>query len=93
MAARVAQVDEVLAAASQRRDAVAAHCEALRARVRDRVWLPPTVSAQWLHDQQQTVDLLAALAARLAAIRAGFAALPIDAHQAAEVPKPIDVGA
>jgi MoxR-like ATPase len=93
VAARVAQVDEVLQAACQRRDTVALRCDGLRVRVRDRVWLPPAVSAQWLHDQQQTVDLLAVLVARLAQIRVGFAALPIDAQQAAEVPEPMAIGA
>ena len=93
VAARVAQVDEVLQAACQRRDAVAAHCDSLRARVRDRVWLPPTVSAQWLQQRQQTADLLAGLAARLGEIRSCFAALPIDAQQTTELPEPIAVGA
>lgn len=93
VAARVAQVDEVLAAAVGRRNELAARREALQDRVRDRVWLPPAVSAQWLHDQQHTVDLLAALVARLAAIRAGFASLPVDVHQAAQVPEPMAVGA
>ena len=93
VAARVAQVDEVLQAACQRRDAVAAHCDSLRARVRDRVWLPPAVSAQWLQQRQQTADLLSGLAARLGEIRSGFAALPIDAQQTTELPEPIAVGA
>ncbi len=93
VAARVAQVGEVLEVARQRRDEVASRSDALCARVCDRVWLPPTVSAQWLQNQQQTIDLLAGLAARLAQIRAGFAALPVDALQAAEAPEPIAVGA
>jgi MoxR-like ATPase len=93
VAARVAQLDEVLATACRRRDEVAARCDALQARLHHRLWLPPALAAQWLDDQRQTADRLAALAQRLVQIRAGFADLPIDARQPAKVPEPIAVGA
>jgi MoxR-like ATPase len=93
VAARVAQVDEVLASALQRRDAVATQADALRASLHGRLWLPPALAAQWLQARQQTVDLLAALVVRLVEIRAGFAALPIDAQRSAEVPEPVAIEA
>jgi MoxR-like ATPase len=93
VAARVAQVDEMLAAACQRRDELAARSDALRDRLLGRVWLPPSVSAPWLQNQRQTVELLAGLAARLVQIRAGFGALPVDVQQVDEAPEPIAFGA
>ncbi len=88
VAARVAQVDEVLARARERHERMAEQAEALARALHGRLWLPPELAAQWLQAQAQTVSLLAERVARLEHVRAGFAALPIDVLQAAGVPEP-----
>ena len=89
VAARVAQMDEVLAAACERRDQITAQADALALALHNRLWLPPELAAQLLQAKQGTVDLLAVLVARLQETRAGFAALPVDVQQAAALPEPV----
>ena len=93
VAARVAQVGEALAAARGRHDQVATQADALALALHNRLWLPPELAAQLLLAKHQTVDLLAALAARLEATRAGFDALPVDVQQAPNVPEPVALSA
>ena len=89
VAARVAQVGEALAAARGRHDQVATQADALALALHNRLWLPPELAAQLLQAKHQKVDLLAALAARLEATRAGFDALPVDVQQAPNLPEPV----
>ena len=93
VAARVAQVDEVLVAARERHDQVAEQADALARTLAGRLWLPPELAALWLQAKQHTLGLLAGQVARLMDIRAGFAALPVDAQQAAAVPAPVALSA
>ena len=97
VAARVAQVDEVLAAARERHNQTAAQADALAHSLAGRLWLPPEVAAPLLQAKRHTVALLAALVVRLQETRAGFAALPVDAlhgalhdapHDAKRAPTP-----
>jgi MoxR-like ATPase len=78
VAARVAQVDEVLASA--RGHALALHAElgALQQALHGRLWLPPDLAEGLIGTKQGTVAMLDGLVVRLSAARAGYAALPID---------------
>ncbi len=89
VAARVAQVDEVLARARQHLAHTDAQTEALARAVAGRLWLPPALAAGWLQARRQTLVMLMALVARLEATRAGFAQLPLDPQQAGAVPEPV----
>jgi len=78
VAARLAQLDALAGRAAAARDTVQAAHDTLAARLAGRLWLPPTLAAQWLGAHAQTLATLQALQARLAATRAGFAAHPVD---------------
>ncbi|HEX7385608.1 MAG TPA: AAA family ATPase [Burkholderiaceae bacterium] len=94
LAARLAQVDEVLQGkARPARDAVSARAVALARALEGRVWLPPELAARLRANLAHTLGVLDGLLARLAAVRAGFAALPEDASLAAEVPAPVALSA
>jgi MoxR-like ATPase len=87
VAARIAQVDAVAARAEAARVQVQAAHDALAARLAHRLWLPPSLGEGWLGAHRQTLATLAALAARLAATGAGFAAQPVV------TPAPLVLGA
>jgi MoxR-like ATPase len=89
VAARVAQLDEVLAGARPRRDAAALAYRALAAQLAGRLWCPPSLVQGWLGVLALSHDTLAQLVARGEAARAGFAALPLDDQAAASVPTPL----
>jgi MoxR-like ATPase len=93
VAARVAQVDEVLAAAREHHAQIGAQTAALAQALAERLWLPPDLAARLLQAKQQTLALLAALVERLEETRAGFAALPIDPQQMGSVPEPVALSA
>jgi MoxR-like ATPase len=78
VAARLAQVDELVGRVAQARQTVQAERDALQVRLAGRLWLPPEFAQRWLGAHDQTLQRLDELAARLAAGRAGFAALPVD---------------
>ena len=78
VAARLAQVDELTARVGGARLPVEAALDELDARLAGRLWVPPGQVARWRGAHQQTLARLAALAARLAATCAAFAALPQD---------------
>ncbi len=93
VAARVAQVNEVLAAARGHHEQVNAQAVALAQALGERLWLPPGLALQLLRTKRQTVAMLVALVTQLEQTRAGFAALPVDAQQAGAVPEPVALSA
>jgi len=93
VAARLAQVDEVAARAAEPLPALRDALAALERALAGRVWLPPSLAARLLDNRRHTLAVLEALLARLAAVREGFAALPLDEALPAIAPEPIAVGA
>jgi MoxR-like ATPase len=91
VAARVAQVDEVIDRATAARAPVQATLDALQARLADRLWLPPELADTWLGAHRHTLAVADQLIARLQHCRAGYAALPVDATQAPDAPTPVAV--
>lgn len=92
VAARVAQVDETIAAARPHHEAALAAAEALSARLEGRLWMPPACVAALLGAHLHTALVLRALLDRLEAVRAGFAGLPVQAPaEGAEAPPPAPV--
>ena len=89
--ARVAQVDDVLANAQQHLAAVSARAEAMRQALAGRMWLPPECAAAMQAGLDATCSLLHGLHERLAATRAGFKGLPLDAQRSGEAPAPVPV--
>ena len=68
---------------------MSAEADALAARLRSRVWLPPALAARWLGAHAQTLAVLDGLLATLARTREGFAALPVDDTLPAVEPAPV----
>ena len=94
VATRVAQVQAVAGRASAAAAAVQAAHAALAARLAGRLWLPPALAQAWLAAHEQTLALLARQQARLAAVQAGFAELPVEAGLAdTPPPAPVDLAA
>jgi len=93
VAARLAQVDEVAARAGAPLPALRAALAALEGALEGRVWLPPSLAAALLANRRLTLATLEALGERLAQVRAGFAALPIDENLPQLQPEPVAVGA
>ncbi len=93
VAARLAQVDEVAAHAASAQATVQVERDDLQRRVADRLWLPPELSARWLAQHDDTLARLHALAGRLAAARAVFAALPQDDTLPDHLPPPVALDA
>ena len=91
VAARVAQLDEVLARVAEWRAERSSQAAALREACTSRLWLPPTLAARWADAQQQALLRLDAVAQRLTACRAAFAALPQDAVLPSTVPEPVAI--
>jgi len=87
---RTAQVAEAQARAQSARDAVHAQLDALRAQLAARLWWPPSLQARVLAGPAATLAVLDDLLARLAATRAGFAALPVDTRAGSAAPAPIE---
>jgi MoxR-like ATPase len=89
VAARVAQVDEVLADLRRHADALEAQVQRLRHALAGRLWLPPDLAARLQHGPDSTLARLHAWMERLQAARAGFAGLPLDPGASGEAPAPI----
>jgi MoxR-like ATPase len=89
VAARLAQLDEILAHARAQRDEAAARAASLQQRLAGRLWLPPALAARWLGAHATTLAVLDALLARLRQARDGFAALPVDAQSSDDPPAPL----
>ena len=90
IATRVAQLSEASARAQAARDAVQAQRDALQARLASRLWWPPSLQQRLLDGPAVTLAVLDGLLARLAAVRACFAALPVDKHLADAAPAAIE---
>jgi MoxR-like ATPase len=88
VAARVAQLDEVLAGARPRRDAAALAQQQLAAQLSGRLWCPPSLVRGWLSVLAQSHGSLAQWVARGEAAQAGFAALPLDEQAPPTMPAP-----
>jgi MoxR-like ATPase len=91
VAARVAQVDEVLAQVAALRAPVAAALAELQARLQGRLWLPPERAEGWCDAHRQTLQRLDGFVARLQRSREGFAALRIDDELPCVKPAPVDL--
>ena len=89
VAARLAQLDELIAHAQLQRDDAAARADALRQRLTGRLWLPPELAARLADAHAQTLAVLDALLARLLQSRAGYAALPVAEGLADTPPAPV----
>jgi MoxR-like ATPase len=93
VAARVAQVDDVLQSTRSHAHAERSQALALAAALDGRLWLPPSLAQALIDGPSANADALEALVARLEAARNGFAALPIDPALAGEAPPPVAVPA
>jgi len=89
--ARVAQVGEIEGQVAAALDAARAARGALAEAARQRLWIPPSMLGRWLARHDAAVALLDDFATRLAALRAGFAALPVEAGVEGEVPAPLSI--
>jgi MoxR-like ATPase len=90
LAARQAQVAEVLQQAQAAMADFAGRQAALATALAPRLWMPQALVQRLPAAHGQTVAVLAALAARLQACHAGFAALPVD-DSGAKAPPPLAV--
>jgi MoxR-like ATPase len=93
VAARLAQVDEVAARAAAPLAELHAALAALERALDGRVWLPPSLAATLTGNRRHTLATLESLLARLARVREGFAAQPVDDALPAQRPEPIAIGA
>ena len=93
VAARLAQVDEVMQRAAEPLALWRERQRALQQALDARLWLPPSLAASLLGNLAHNVSVLEGLLDRLAATRAGFAALPVDESLPQSAPEPIAVGA
>jgi MoxR-like ATPase len=91
LAARLAQIDEVVATASQGESQVAAAAAHLADALSGRLWLPPTLAQRLNGAHAQTLATLRTLLQRLSECRAGFAALPADDQLPAVAPPALDL--
>jgi MoxR-like ATPase len=78
VAARVAQVDAVLASARGHATALHGELGVLQQALHGRLWLPPELAAGWIETKRGTVAMLDTLVARLSAARTGYSTLPTD---------------
>jgi MoxR-like ATPase len=87
---RVEQVSEIEAQVAASRAEVHARAQTQASALATRLWMPPALCAQLAGAHARALSMQDGLAARLAATRAGFAALPCDQHVTA-VPAPIAI--
>ena len=91
LAARGAQVQEVLDRAVAALQAVQATAEAMRTQAHAHAWLPPTWRNAIDAVHRDNVRTLAQLRARLQGVAEGFAELPVDPALAAVEPAPVQI--
>jgi len=90
VAARLAQLDEVLQRASLAFEVVGQRQAALQAALAPRLWMPPDLQQRLQAAHGQTLALLEGLRSRLQQARDGFAALPLEETTARiEAPTPV----
>jgi MoxR-like ATPase len=87
---RVEQVSEIEDQVAALRTDVRSRAQAQASALTMRVWMPPSLCARLADAHAQALSMLDAIAMRLAAARAGFAALPCD-EQATAAPAPIAI--
>ena len=92
-AARLAQVDEVLARAQAHVAPLQAQAEVTRLALSNRLWLPPLLARTLCQAQAGTLAVLASLVARLQSTRLGFAELRLDEQLGDEAPEPVKLSA
>jgi MoxR-like ATPase len=91
VAARVAQLDELLAPARLHHAAAQQALAQLATQRPAHLWLPPALAQAWADAHRHTLSGLATLLARADAVRAGFAGLPVDGALPATLPEPVAV--
>ncbi len=91
LVARVAQVSEARTRSQAARDLVQAQHDDLLARLRARLWWPPSLRRRVLDGPVTTLAVLDALLLRLATVEEGFAALPVDDALAHREVAPLEV--
>ena len=89
VAARLAQLDELLMRLHSARDTVQSASNDLQRRLDGRVWLPIELTRDWLAAHAQTLSHIEQCVARAQRCRAAFAALPIDEVAHADAPPPV----
>ena len=89
IAARTAQLDELIDQVQQDHDQLQSAARQLQDRLAPRLWWPPALAAQVLAGPAHTLDVLGGLLRRLMACRTGFADLPIDDTLATPAPTPV----
>jgi MoxR-like ATPase len=87
---RVEQVSEIEAQVAASSAEVQARAQAQARALAARVWMPPSLCAHLADAHAKALSMLDDIAQRLAATRAGFAALPCDEHATA-APAPIAI--
>ncbi len=87
---RVEQVSEIEVQVAASRTEVQARAQAQASALATRVWMPPALREHLADAHARALHLLEAIAARLAAAHAGFAALPCD-EQASAAPRPVAI--
>jgi len=93
VAARLAQVDEVLQRAMAHLAPLRQQAEVTRRALAGRVWLPGALAADWGATQAATLQRLDGFVHRLQATRQGFAALPLDGSGHEHAPQPVPLSA
>jgi MoxR-like ATPase len=93
VAARLAQLDELLAHARAEHTLAEHRSAELAAALAGRLWMPPALAARMRGALAHTTAVLAALCARLEQARAGYAALPVDDAAAPIAPAPVPLEA
>jgi MoxR-like ATPase len=89
IAARVAQLDDLLASTRAHARLLRNELDTLAAALHGRLWLPPELASQWIATKRQTLALVEALIARLGMAREVFAALPLDEALPMHEPAPV----
>ena len=87
--ARVAQLDELLARTERHLAPLGQHAQAMQSALRQQLWMPPALAGRIGRAHAASLQTVATLVGRLQVVRAGFAALPVDAALAASAPAPL----
>ncbi len=91
--ARLAQLDDLLQRLRGALHSALERLQTLKTRTQGRLWLPPTLRAQWIGALQHNAAVLQALLQRADQAREGFAALPVDEQAPAKTPPSVPLPA